>query len=173
MQPRQKGVALAQEAWEKTHFRNCKNCIFSHSISKISFTMNTTHLLITFLVSISVLVIFDLIWIGIIAKKFYRKQLDSIMSSSVNWWAAAVFYLLYTLGLMVFVIVPGMEHGNILRVFLMGALFGLIAYGTYNLTNLATLKDFGLKMVLFDMPWGAALTATISYFAFLTLNYLG
>ncbi len=134
--------------------------------------MNTTHLLITFLVSISMLVVFDLIWIGIVAKNFYRQQLDRIMSSKVNWWAAAVFYLLYTIGLMVFVVVPAMDHGSLMRVFLMGALFGLVAYGTYNLTNLATLKDFGVKMVLFDMPWGAALTATISYFAFLTLNQL-
>ena len=79
------------------------------------------------------------------------------MAPQVQWWAAAVFYLLFTLGIVIFVIPLG--GGSLTRVIMYGALFGLVAYGTYDLTNQAVIRDWPVVMTVTDMIWGAVLTA--------------
>lgn len=104
----------------------------------------------------------DLIWLGLVAKNFYRDQIGFLMKSDINWAAAIIFYLLFIVGLVVFVIAPAVEKGSWTHALLFGALFGLITYATYDLTNLATLKDWPLTVTLVDLAWGATLAASVS-----------
>lgn len=112
----------------------------------------------------------DLIWLGVIAKNLYAKHLGYLMAPSVNWIAAVLFYLLFILGLLVFVIEPGLIKQNLTELILTAALFGLVTYATYDLTNLATLKDWPLIITIIDLAWGMSLSvlvSTISYFILL------
>ena len=113
------------------------------------------------LLAVPFIVILDLLWLGVIAKDFYRAQLGSLMTDSIVWGAAILFYVLYAFGLALFVIQPNLALG-MGKVVLMGAVFGFIAYAVYDLTNLATLKDWPLTMTIVDMIWGAFLTPSVS-----------
>lgn len=84
------------------------------------------------------------------------------MKSNINWTAAIAFYLLFIVGLVVFVISPALEKSSWMHALLFGALFGLITYATYDLTNLATLKDWPLLVTMVDLAWGAVLAASVS-----------
>jgi uncharacterized membrane protein len=102
----------------------------------------------------------------VIARTFYRDQLGSLMRSDVNWIAAITFYLIFIVGLVVFVVVPAVDADSWLRALGYGAFFGFVTYATYDLTNLATLRDWPLTMTLVDLAWGAVLAssvATITY----------
>jgi uncharacterized membrane protein len=104
----------------------------------------------------------DIVWLGVIAKGFYARGLAHLMSSTVNWAAAFVFYAIFLVGVEVFVVLPGVEHGSVARTALLGAFFGFVAYATYDLTNWATLRDWPAAVAMVDMAWGAALTGTVS-----------
>lgn len=104
----------------------------------------------------------DMIWLGLVAKDFYRGQIGMLMKSNINWTAAILFYLLFIVGLVLFVITPAVEKGSWTYALLFGALFGLITYATYDLTNLATLKDWPLWVSIVDLGWGAVLAAAVS-----------
>lgn len=104
----------------------------------------------------------DMVWLGLAAKNFYAKHIGFLMKANVNWAAAILFYLLFIAGLVVFVVVPALEKGSWVRALLFGALFGLITYATYDLTNLATLKDWPLVVTVVDLIWGTVLAASVS-----------
>jgi len=104
----------------------------------------------------------DMLWLGLVAKNFYAKQIGFLMKSNINWAAAIIFYLLFIVGLVVFVIGPAVEKGSWVHALLFGALFGCITYATYDLTNLATLKDWPLLVTIVDLAWGATLGALVS-----------
>ena len=89
----------------------------------------------------------DMVWLGLVAKDFYRGQIGSLMKSDINWTAAIIFYLLFIVGLVVFVITPAVEKGSWTYALVFGAFFGLITYATYDLTNLATLKDWPILVL--------------------------
>ncbi len=116
----------------------------------------------------AVLCIFmDAIWIGFIAKKFYLSELANIGriqngGFSVVWWAAVVVYVCLGIGIAFFVNARLGLDGTVLDAFLIGGLFGLVCYGTYDMTNHATLKDFGAKMALVDMCWGGFMCGTVA-----------
>ena len=112
------------------------------------------------------LCVIDGIWLGVVAKDFYRTALGPLMATQVNWWAAAAFYLLYPIGLIIFVIRPALDDSALATALVRGALFGLFAYATYDLTNLATLRDFPTKVALVDMAWGALVSALACAAAF-------
>jgi uncharacterized membrane protein len=126
-----------------------------------------------YLIALPVFFAIDMVWLGLIAKGFYRQQIGSLMRGQVNWPAAIVFYLLFVLGLVVFVVVPAMDHESWVRAVLYGALFGLIAYATYDLTNLATLRDWPLLITAVDLVWGAALAASVSVITYAIGTRLG
>ena len=131
--------------------------------------------LILSIYGISVLVFFlvDMIWLGLIASNFYRSQLGSLLTSSFNWPVAIAFYLLFLIGLSVFVIVPAIDHRSIMYAVLYGALFGFFTYATYDLTNWATLRDWPALLSIVDMCWGAMLSATVSAMTtFIALKFL-
>ncbi len=104
----------------------------------------------------------DMLWLGVAAKNFYTKQIGFLMTPKVNWAAAILFYLLFLAGLVVFVIAPAVEKDSWVRALLLGALFGLITYATYDLTNLATLKDWPLVLTVVDLTWGMVLAGSVS-----------
>ena len=107
-------------------------------------------------------IVIDLLWLGVIARSFYRSQLGHLMRGDVNWAAAVAFYVVFVLGIVVLVVWPAMERDSLGQALLLGALFGLVTYAAYDLTNLATLEGFPLRMVVVDMIWGMALCTGIS-----------
>lgn len=104
----------------------------------------------------------DMVWLGLLAKDFYRQQIGALMKSDVNWAAAIIFYLIFIAGLVTFVITPAVEKGSWMHAVLYGALFGLVCYATYDLTNLAVAKDWPLLVTIVDLAWGATLAASVS-----------
>jgi uncharacterized membrane protein len=115
----------------------------------------------------------DMVWLGVAAKNFYTKQIGFLMTPKVNWAAAILFYLLFLAGLVVFVIAPAVERDSWARALLLGALFGLITYATYDLTNLATLKDWPLALTVVDLTWGTLLAGSVSAGTYLIARKLG
>jgi len=115
----------------------------------------------------------DAVWLIVVARGFYRRQLGFLLADQPNWWAAVLFYLLFVGGLLVFAIVPGLQAGSLRRALLLGALFGLVAYATYDLTNLATVKNWPWIVTLVDMAWGAFLAASVSCLGYLAARWLG
>lgn len=101
----------------------------------------------------------DAVWLGVVARTMYQREFGALLLEKPNLGAAAAFYALYLVGVVVFAVKPALEAGSWSRALLQGALFGLIAYATYDLTNLATLKAFPIKVVAPDLIWGAAVTA--------------
>lgn len=109
----------------------------------------------------------DMLWLGLIAKNFYAKQIGFLMKPNINWTAAILFYLLFIVGLVLFVIAPAVEKKSWAHALLFGGLFGFITYATYDLTNLATLKEWPLLVTVVDLAWGSILGAgvcLITYF---------
>jgi len=101
----------------------------------------------------------DFAWLGYVARGFYRGELGPLLLERPRWGAAALFYLMYAGGTLFFAVAPGAEHGTWLRTLVCGALLGLVCYGTYDLSNLATLKGWSTTAVAVDMAWGIVVTA--------------
>lgn len=125
-----------------------------------------------YLVAVGVFFLIDMIWLGVIAKGFYAKALGYLMAKRVNWSAAIIFYLIFVFGLLVFVIQPALVSGSLSELITHALLFGLVTYATYDLTNLATLKDWPLKITLVDLTWGMVLSTLVSVISFYILTSL-
>ena len=122
---------------------------------------------IAYAAALVVFLVIDSLWLGVIADDFYRERLASFMTGPVKVPAAVAFYLLYIVGIVVFAIAPALGTGSWRTALLRGALFGLIAYATFELTNLAILPGWPLAVVLVDMVWGAVLTGSTATLGFL------
>ena len=109
----------------------------------------------------------DMVWLGLVARSFYYDQLGFLLKPNTNWVAAMIFYLLFILGILVFVVLPGLKENSLKATILRAALFGLVTYATYDLTNLATVKDWPLAITLVDLAWGTILTVAVSWIGFL------
>ncbi|PIS08972.1 DUF2177 domain-containing protein [Candidatus Beckwithbacteria bacterium CG10_big_fil_rev_8_21_14_0_10_34_10] len=121
----------------------------------------------TYLITLPVFLAIDFVWLTLIARKFYVQNLGYLMKTNVNFVAAGLFYLLFVVGLVVFSVLPALEKNSWIQALLLGALLGLISYATYDLTNLATIKDWPLLVTIVDMVWGTvlgALVSLVSYF---------
>lgn len=126
-----------------------------------------------YLIALPVFFLIDMLWLGVIARNFYREQIGFLMKTDVNWVAAVIFYLIFIGGLVVFVLAPAVEKRSWVNALLYGAFFGFVTYATYDLTNLAVTKGWPLLVTIVDLIWGAvlaALVSTISYFAALKLG---
>jgi uncharacterized membrane protein len=108
----------------------------------------------TFLVFVGV----DFVWLGYIARDFYKSQIGPLIADPMNLPAAAAFYVIYVLGLVVFAVQPALAAGSPMKGLMLGAMIGFFCYATYDLTNLATLKGWSLPLSLVDMAWGALLS---------------
>jgi uncharacterized membrane protein len=112
--------------------------------------------------------VLDGLWLGLLMIGTYRQEIGQLMLASPKIVPAALFYLCYAVGVIVFAILPGIEAQQWQRSAMLGVLLGLMAYGTYDMTNLATLKDWTLKISLIDLAWGAFATgvaSTVGFFA--------
>jgi uncharacterized membrane protein len=128
--------------------------------------MSTVQLIYLYLLTIPAFFAIDMIWLGFVASKFYQSQIGYLLGP-VNWTAAIIFYLLYIIGIIIFAVHPALVSGSFGKAVLLGALFGFFAYATYDLTNLATLKDWPLLVSIVDLAWGTVLTgsvAAVSYY---------
>lgn len=114
---------------------------------------------ITYLTVLIVFTAIDFLWLGLIALDFYKKAIGSLMLEKPRLEIAAIFYALCALGITILAVQPALNAGSWHTAVLLGAAFGLCAYGTYDLTNLATLKNWPLRLALVDMAWGTVLTA--------------
>lgn len=121
-------------------------------------TLNYIYL---YFMTIPVFFLIDMVWLGFVANRFYQDQIGHLLGP-VNWTAAIVFYLIYIVGILIFAVVPALEAGSWQRAVILGALFGFFAYATYDFTNLATLKDWPLTVVVVDVVWGAVLTGSVA-----------
>ena len=102
--------------------------------------------------------VLDGLWLGVLMSSTYKELLGTLMLAQPKWGPAIVFYLLYVLGVVFFVVLPALARGSARRAALSGALFGLVAYGTYDMTNWATLQGWSAQLALMDMAWGGLLT---------------
>lgn len=117
--------------------------------------------------------IIDIIWLTLVARRFYSQQLGSLMAPRTRWLPAVIFYLLFIAGLLVFVVLPGLAADSLSRTLLTAAFFGLVTYATYDLTNLATIRDWPWKMTLVDLVWGTVLSVLVSLASFFIGKGLG
>jgi uncharacterized membrane protein len=114
----------------------------------------------------------DMLWIGIMAKDFYRNNLGHLLRPDINWAAALIFYLLYIVGILIFATLPALEKQSLRQAVVLGALFGFFAYTTYDLSNLATLKDWPVNVVFVDILWGMFVTASVAAASFFIGRWL-
>ncbi len=114
----------------------------------------------------------DFVWLSLVAKNFYRKELGPLMLANPNFVAAGIFYVIFTVAAVMFVIQPAVEKGSWQHALGYGALFGLVTYATYDLTNLATLKGFSPKLVVVDLIWGTSVSAVTSLLCYLAVQRL-
>ena len=114
--------------------------------------------LITFLTFLAI----DSLWLGLVAPSFYRSQIGYIMAETPNYFAAGLFYLVFIFGMVVFIVEPGVREGTLMQSVSRGALFGLVTYATYDLTNLATVEGWPVLLTVVDLTWGTVLSAVVT-----------
>lgn len=119
-----------------------------------------------YFLTLTVFLAIDAVWLTVVAKNFYAKYLGYLMAKNPNLLAAGIFYLLFVVGMVVLVLSPALEKKSLMQAILTGALFGLVSYATYDLTNLATIKDWPLLVTVVDMIWGTVLSATVAGVSF-------
>jgi len=131
--------------------------------------MSISTFLTLYAISVPIFFLIDMLWLGVIARNFYQAQIGHLLGP-VNWPAAIIFYLIFLVGLTFFAIYPAAMRGTVLTAVGLGALFGFFTYATYDLTNLATLKEWPLPVVFVDIAWGAVLGASVAGVTLLTYN---
>lgn len=114
----------------------------------------------------------DIVWLALVARGFYRRQLGFLLADQPNWWAAGAFYLLFVAGLVALAVAPALQENSLRKALLLGGFFGLVAYATYDLTNLATVRNWPWVVTVVDMLWGTALAASVSGIGYLAGRWL-
>src|SRR5579871_5212829 len=130
-----------------------------------------TKIFLCYVATLAAFLAIDFIWLFLIAKPIYTAELGGLLRREPNLISAGVFYLLYASGLTLFAIVPGLEADSALRSMVLGAALGLVAYGTYDLTNLASLNGFSLRIALIDIAWGTAASAATAALVAASVRY--
>ncbi len=128
--------------------------------------------LVAYLLTAAVFLAIDGLWLGILARGFYRDQLSGVITQDIKFAWAAVFYLVYVVGIVFFAVRPALESDAWQTALFSGALFGFFCYATYGVTNMATIKGWPLTMLVVDVVWGAALTAVSAMAGFLLTRAL-
>ena len=104
----------------------------------------------------------DIAWLGLVAKGLYAREMGTLLRPDIQWVPGLLFYTLYVAAAVVFVVMPAAEQHSFVRALLLGGFFGLAAYATYDLTSLALIRDFPMRIAIVDMAWGMVLTAVAS-----------
>lgn len=128
--------------------------------------MNPVQFLKTYAAALPVFFAVDMVWLGLAAKGFYRSRLSHLLRDQTQWTAVLAFYLIYIAGIVFFAVRPAVLSGSAGKALLYGVLFGFFTYATYDLTNLATLKDWPLSVTLVDICWGSVLCGSVSTLTF-------
>ena len=123
-----------------------------------------------YFVALFTFLIIDGVWLTVVAKNFYAKHLGYLMAKTPNLAAAGIFYLIYILGMVVLVLQPALAKGSIWQAVLTGVLFGLCGYATYDLTNLATIKDWPILVTVVDLIWGTVLSGVVAGISYWVLT---
>jgi uncharacterized membrane protein len=123
--------------------------------------MNVKIFLSLYALSVPIFFLIDMLWLGVVAKGFYQTKLGHLLGE-VQWIPAIIFYFIFLIGLTFFAIYPGVQMGSVKTAMIYGGLFGFFTYVTYDLTNLATLKDWPLSVVFVDIAWGTFLGAVVA-----------
>ena len=123
-------------------------------------------------IALPIFLFIDMVWLGLLAKNFYANQIGFLMSKNINWLAVVLLYLLLVLGLVIFVVYPASVNNSLYQAVGFGALFGLVAYATYDLTNLAIIKDWPVLVTLVDVAWGTFLASATSALTYLIASYM-
>lgn len=126
-----------------------------------------------FAITLPVFFAIDMVWLTVVAPGFYRAQIGSLMKTGVNWWAAILFYLVFIAGMVFFVVAPALEKTSWRHALLAGAAFGFVTYATFDLTNLALMKDWPVPVTLVDLAWGTVLSGAVSLISFAIARKLG
>jgi uncharacterized membrane protein len=126
-----------------------------------------------YFISLPIFVTLDALWVGVIAKGFYAKYIGFLFRRDVNWVAVILFYLLIVVGLVYFVINPALEKKSWSYALYSGALFGLVSYATYDLTNLATIKNWPYVVTFIDLVWGSIIAGSVSVITYIIAKKLG
>lgn len=125
-----------------------------------------------YIIAFVVFLAIDAIWLGLVAPKFYKDQIGHLMSERPNFVAALIFYLIFIVGVVYFVVQPGIDAGSITKVIVAGLLFGFVTYATYDLTNLATLKEWPILVTVVDLAWGSFLSTSVGLLTYLIYNWI-
>lgn len=128
-------------------------------------------LLFTFLTSLILLAGLDFVFLGYLMKDYYQKLMSPAVTIEFNLLFAFLFYFLYMVGIFIFVLYPHLGNYNPTKVFLYGAMFGFFCYMTYDLTNIATIKNWPLKLIFIDIAWGAFVTSVVASIAYQIFHY--
>lgn len=134
--------------------------------------LKTTLFIKLYAIALPVFLFIDMLWLGLLAKKFYADQIGFLMAKNINWVAAIIFYLIIVLGLVVFVLYPAVVNHSFNQALLLGAFFGLVTYATYDLTSLAVIKDWPLLVTLVDLAWGSFVACATSVITYLIIGKL-
>ncbi|MBI1407135.1 MAG: DUF2177 family protein [Caulobacter sp.] len=121
-----------------------------------------TRLVAAYLASGLVFIALDFLWLAVIAQKLYQREIGGLLLAKPNMVAAVAFYLIYLAGVVYFAVRPALATGSWTTALVSGAIFGLVAYATYDLTNMATLQGFSWTVVAADLAWGVFVTAAIA-----------
>jgi uncharacterized membrane protein len=113
----------------------------------------------------------DMVWLGVVARSFYREQIGSLMRDHIDIPIAVLFYALYVVGVVLFAVAPALHANSWRTAIILAALFGFFCYATYDMTNLATLRGWPPAMVVVDIAWGTFLTAISATAAFLVTEH--
>ncbi len=114
----------------------------------------------------------DLVWLGLMNSRFYKPHLAGLMSVKVNWLPAILFYVIFIVWMLVLVVSPAVDKGSWVRAMLTGGLLGMVAYATYDFSNLATLKNWPAIFTVVDTAWGTALSAAVASASYLIVRAL-
>ncbi len=124
------------------------------------------HKIILFFIATLYFFALDMLWLGFLARNFYRQRLSFMLSDTTNWYAAAAFYVIYISGLLHFVVLPAIKTGQWQSALLNGAILGIVCYATYDLVNMATISRWPLVITVVDIIWGAFITGSCALAAY-------
>jgi uncharacterized membrane protein len=129
-------------------------------------------ILLLYVLTVPVFFAIDIVWIGVVANGMYQREIGPLLLDSPRWAVAIGFYLLYIVGILALAVLPAHDAGSLAEAVWKGALLGLVAYATYDLTNLATMKNWSVTVTVVDMLWGAVLTAVVAIASYFIADWL-
>lgn len=124
--------------------------------------------LLTFIIFLAI----DFVWLNFIAKNMYSQKIGHLLAENPNLIPALIFYLIFIVGVIVFAVLPGYSNESITKAILLGALFGLLTYSTYDLTNLATLRNWPISVTIIDIIWGTSISTVTSVAGYYIASWL-